>query len=166
MKTSREENKSHLDNETNIEPTAFCLQNRGKSSDQFAKKILSVCNIETAFTTRKLKTSLPYLKGKFEYKLCSRVVYQLTCSRCNARYVGQSVRHLTTRLKEHVKDSSPVGMDSSPVTQCELDRDVNSLKVEILDECTGKERLLILEALYISKTQPTINIRKGTTNAS
>ena len=73
----------------------------------------------------------------------SRVVYQLACSRCNAHYVGQAVRHLPARPNEHIKDSSLVEMH---LTQCGIDRDVNGSEVEKLDEHEEKEKLLILEA--------------------
>ena len=37
------------------------------------------------------------------------VVYQLTCHDCEASYIGETERALKQRLKEHQKDSSPVG---------------------------------------------------------
>ena len=73
----------------------------------------------------------------------SRVVYQLACSRCNAHYVGQAVRHLPARPNEHIKDSLPVGM---LLTECGINTDVNGSEVEMLDESEDKEKLLILEA--------------------
>ena len=37
------------------------------------------------------------------------VVYQLTCHDCEASYIDEMERALKQRLKEHQKDSSPVG---------------------------------------------------------
>ena len=37
------------------------------------------------------------------------VVYQLTCQDCKASNIGETERALKQRLKEHLKDSSPVG---------------------------------------------------------
>ena len=37
------------------------------------------------------------------------VEYQLTCHDCEASYIGETERALKQRLKEHKKDSSPVG---------------------------------------------------------
>ena len=37
------------------------------------------------------------------------VVYHLTCQDCDAHYIGETERALKTRLKEHNRDSSPVG---------------------------------------------------------
>ena len=36
-------------------------------------------------------------------------MYRPTCSRFNSTYVGQTVRHLATRVDEHRKRYSPVG---------------------------------------------------------
>lgn len=46
---------------------------------------------------------LPSFKPKIEKSLLlkSVIVYQITCPMCKSRYVGQSVRHLLTRINEH-----------------------------------------------------------------
>ena len=61
------------------------------------------------FTLKKLKSQLPSLKPKIEKEFKSGVVYQITCPRCQASYVGQTRRHLLHRLKEHSRSTAPVG---------------------------------------------------------
>jgi len=34
--------------------------------------------------------------------LRSRVVYKFTCAGCNACYIGETSRHLSTRVREHL----------------------------------------------------------------
>ena len=51
----------------------------------------------------------------FKYKdtlpdcLCANVVYKFKCGGCNATYVGQTGRHLRTRIYEHLGISSTTG---------------------------------------------------------
>ncbi|XP_066936347.1 uncharacterized protein [Clytia hemisphaerica] len=93
------------------EEKLFFLQYRGKLTDKFKctlKRMQAPC--KTILTLRKLKTILPPLKPPIEKALQSGVVYMISCPRCDSRYVGQSVRHLTTRIKEHAKPSTPVGI--------------------------------------------------------
>ena len=80
----------------------------------------------------------------------SRVVYQKLYSQCNnARYVGQTVRHITTKLKEHTKDAWPLG---TYLTYWGVDTVVQSSKVEILGKRTEKQKILTL-ICYFSKTR-------------
>ena len=62
------------------------------------KKMKVPCKI--IFTSKKLKMDLPSLKPPVEKYLKSRVVYKICCSRCQSCYVGQTIRHLITRLKD------------------------------------------------------------------
>ena len=80
---------------------SFFVQYRGTISDQLVQTFKKVADIDTFFTTRKLRTCLPSLKGPISTFMRSKVVYQMTCSRCQSTYVGQTIRHLTTRITEH-----------------------------------------------------------------
>ena len=42
-------------------------------------------------------------------ELRSKVVYKLTCSEINSTYVGQTVRHVASRVNEHRKGGSKEG---------------------------------------------------------
>ena len=85
------------------------VQFRGRVTEKFErslKRMDAPCKVIS--TIKKLKTVLPSLKSPIEKTMKSRVVYQINCSRCGACYVGQTGRHLITRMKEH-KRSGPVG---------------------------------------------------------
>ena len=64
---------------------------------------------------RKLKTALPSLKAKMPRMLKSHVVYQIKYPGCQSSYVGQATRHLSTRIREHSRNSSNVG---KKLSQC------------------------------------------------
>ena len=89
--------------------TIFTLQYRGTVSDKFRRRLNNITRAPVIFTTRKLKTAFPSLKSKIPSHLCSNVVNHITLLGCSASFVGQTTRHLTTRLNEHSLISTPVG---------------------------------------------------------
>ena len=100
------------------------------------------------------KTALPSLKSRVSDVFQSHVVYRLTCSGCNASYVGQTTRHLTTRLREHGRPRSKVGQH---LLECnEL---IENVQFKIIDKSDNVPKLLTLEALHISRIKPRINTR-------
>ena len=113
-------------------------------------------NAQVVFTTRKQKSSLPSLKSAFSNDLKSRLVYKLSCSGCTSTYVGQTVRHLTTRIEEFKKADSPVGLH---LQQCQLEGNSADLSWEIIDRSNNQPKLLILEAIHTRKEKPGLNTR-------
>ena len=84
-----------------------------------------------------------------------RVVYKITCPRCDACYVGQTSRHLKTRFSEHKNNSGPV---KKHFAQCDI-----PLTLECVDILTStiksEDHLLTLEALYIKELKPSLNTK-------
>ena len=86
------------------------LQYRGKVTDDYIRALRHLkAPCDPVMTLRKLKTIMPSLKAVVDKALRSRVVYHISCSRCNACYVGQTDRHIITRFKEHKRPSQPYG---------------------------------------------------------
>ena len=103
-----------------------------------------------------MKTVLPSLKPSVEKLMKSGVVYNITCPGCSACYVGQTDRHLTTRLYEHVHRAGPMKTHISTVCKTTLTGD----NVDILHTTArGENYLLTLEALYIRERRPTLNTK-------
>ena len=127
-------------------------QYRGNQSQYFANRL----NVQVVFTTRKLESCLPSLKSAFSNDLKSRVVYKLSCSGCNSTYVGQTFRYLTTRIEEHKKADSPLGLHHQ---QCQLEGNSADLSWEIIDRSNNQTKLLTLEAIHIRKEKPGLNTR-------
>ena len=132
------------------------IQYRGKCTEDYARalhKIDAPCNV--IMTLRKLKTVLPSLKPSVEKMLRSNVVYQITCPRCQACYVGQTCRHLHSRFREHIKNQGPL---KNHMKMC--DSNITEENVKILTSTSkGEPRLLTLEALYIRELKPSINTK-------
>ena len=142
--------------EEELEKHRLFIFYRGKASENFAKDIKKAnapCRI--IFKLRKLKTVLPSLKPPTDKMLKSHVVYQIKCTGCNASYVGQTTRHITTRLSEHRSRKGPV---KDHFIKCE--KDIDNDCVKILDSTTKSDSyLLTLEALWIRDIKPLINTK-------
>ena len=87
------------------------LQYRGRITEEFQ---LTLKHLEVPWvvvsTMRKLRSVLPPLKPVVEKCLKSRVVYKITCSQCSSYYVGQTDHHVSTRFKEYIQRSRPIGI--------------------------------------------------------
>ena len=132
----------------------FFVQYRGNITQNFASRLKKLCDIQIIFTTRKLRTCLPTLKSPFDKNLKSDVVYKSTCNGCSSVYVGQTSRHVNTRISAHQKKDSPVGQQL--VECCGT---THNVKWETLDACRGVEKLMTMEAIYIKKLKPQLNTR-------
>ena len=100
-------------------------------------------------------TTLPSLNPPIEKVLKSGIVYEIQCPRCTACYVGQTGRHLQTRLKEHLLRSGPM---KTHLRQCSTS--IMEEYVRIIHTTTrGKNHLLTLEALHIREKKPSINTK-------
>ena len=111
-------------------------------SDKLSEKIRKSAPVNVIFTTGTLKTALPSLKPATPKELSSRVIYQFTCSSCNACYVRQVSRNLKTRINEHLKEKAPVGQH---LRTC---GSLHSLYLKIIDKCYNVLTLVTLKSLY------------------
>ena len=124
----------------------FFIQYRGNITQSLAGRLKKECDIKIIFTARKTRTGLRALKSSFDNNLKSHVVYKVTCNGCISIYVGQTSRHVTTRISEHQKKNSPVGQDI--VESCGL---AHNLEREILDACRRVGKIMTIEVIYIEK---------------
>ena len=102
--------KEHQKSKTkSIDKPTFFLQYRGNITQNFASKLKKLCELQVVFTMRKLRSCLPTLISSFDRDLKSHVVYEIKCNGCGSIYVGQTNRHVTTRITEHQRKDSRVG---------------------------------------------------------
>ena len=99
-------------------------------------------------------------KDKIPSFLKSMVVYKFVCASCNACYVGETARHLPTRIKEHLKTDK-----KSHIYQ-HLSSNQNCFNCgtddSILDYASTKNQLEIKEALFIKWFDRFLNKQKKT----
>ena len=132
------------------------VQYLGKSTDHFAKQLHNCeapCRV--IMTLRKLKTVMPSLKPPVEKALRSGVVYQISCPRCKACYVGQTGRHLTTRFKEHQSKKGPV---KTHFSECGVPLELDMVEILASSQRSEQHRLT-LEALFIREIKPSLNTK-------
>ena len=124
--------------------------------DTYCKDI-DVCLIFTSFKIGQYFSN----KDRIPAELKSRVVYKFVCGGCEASYIGQTIRHLSTRTHEHLctdHDSAiykHLHVDSRQGRVCKRSSNENSFS--ILDHAKTKYQLRLKEGLYIKKQQPILN---------
>ena len=136
----------------------WLLQYRGRPTDSLLRQLskLNTVKITTVLTLRKLNTLVPSLKPKVPNEIRSRVVYSITCSGCQASYVGCTIRHMNARLAEHRSIKQPVGKHfiSCVGTKPEIE------DVTILQQTPRTvDYLLALESLFIKEREPELNTK-------
>ena len=93
--------------------------------------------------------------------LKSMVVYQFSCAGCNSRYIGETSRHVSTRIKEHTEsdknshifkhfNTSPLCKSKySPSCFSILDSASNSINLKHAKTCVLKN-WFVSYSIYIS----------------
>lgn len=109
----------------------------------------------------KIKNFFPY-KDRVEVKARSSLIYKYSCS-CNATYLGATVRHLNTRISEHLGISHRTGMKitkpsySSIREHCESNNciiDANNFEIVT---SANPEDIYIAESILIKQQKPNLN---------
>ena len=121
-----------------------------------SKRFCKGVNIKLVFSSFKL-SCLFSTKDPIPLALRSRLVYKFTCASCNTRYIGETVRHFSKRINEHLfKDrSSHVFKHLASSANC---KDVASPDCfQILDTAINNYELKIKEALFINSCKPELN---------
>ena len=141
----------------------FCINYRGKPTEKLAhsfKKLNAPCRV--IMKTRKLKTVLPSLKPTVPKMLRSSVVYKIDCPGCDASYIGETLRLLQQRVREHLGKSGTIRkhLEICP-TQQSIEPTLENFEkqVKILAHSNSPPKLLTYEALYIKFFNPCLNTK-------
>ena len=121
-------------------------------------------DVKVVFSSFKVKNYF-FLKCHTPMPLMANVVYQFTCLRdANSTYIGKTVRHLATRVKEHATSSSAIKEHLSSCTTCKDNYSCNSFKV--IDSANSDFEVSIKEALHIKHRNPNLNKQLSTQGMS
>ena len=97
------------------------------------------------------------VKDRTPVALKSMVVYQVSCAGCNSRYIGETSRHFSTRIKEHTESDKKSHIlkhfNTSPSSKNKYCPSCFS----ILDSASNSIDLKLKEAFYINKIKPELN---------
>ena len=126
-------------------------------STEIKQKIIKHCryyckntNIKIVFSSLKVGALFSVKESVPKY-LRSFVVYRFTCPGCNASYIGETTRHLSTKIKEHLETDSK----SHIFKHLNINRNCKELcdteSFEIIDSTTSSYRLKLKEAMHITR---------------
>ena len=89
--------------------------------------------------------------------LRTRVVYKFSCASCNACYVGETSRHFSTRVREHLLSdrSSNVFKHLQGSEFCRASCTPDCF--EILDSAATKYQVKLKESMFIEWEKPDLN---------
>ena len=134
----------------------FFIAYRGHPTEKLVKsfkKMNAPCKF--VLTMKKTKNFLPSLKPVVPKMLQNNVVYKIKCPGCESSYVGQTVRHLQRRFKEHLGNKGPV---KTHLETCSISNPNENI-IHILGRSRSLPHLLTLEALYIKEHNPNLNTK-------
>jgi len=107
-------------------------------------------------------------RGKDRLPINSRteVVYKLDCKSCNTSYIGQTKRHLRTRVKEHFNNIKVHASNLSVISKhkLEFNHDFDWSMPVILHNEKHVRKREIAEMFFIKKFDNPINLQKDTAN--
>jgi len=123
--------------------------------------------VEVRYTIpKKLDTIIRRGKDRLIAGRVTEVVYKIDCKNCEKVYIGQTKRHLSTRINEHKNNIKNTAGNFSVVSQhrIEFDHDFDWCKLNILHKELNRRKREIAEMFYIKKFDNNINLQRDTEN--
>ncbi|XP_071577748.1 uncharacterized protein [Temnothorax nylanderi] len=102
---------------------------------------------------KKLDVVIRRGKDRLDRNSSTELVYRINCDNCCASYIGQTKRHLKTRITEHFRDIRKDDSNHSVVSKhrVSLGHDFKWSDVEVLDREKNKKKREIAEMFLIKK---------------
>jgi len=122
--------------------------------------------IDVRFTVPlRLDTLIKKGKDRLKDSQITEVVYKLNCKDCDKVYIGQTKRHLGTRIKEHFNNIKSTS-NCSVVTNHRLayNHEFEWDRPNILHKERNRKKREIAEMFLIKKFDDNINLQKDTEN--
>ena len=130
-----------------------------KKNYELFKTFCKNTNLKIVFSPFKLQ-DLFSSKDCLPVALKSFVVYKFTCAGCQSCYIGETKRHLPTRIKEHLQTDtkSHIIQHLNEYSNC---RDLcDDSCFIIIDHASSSFRLKLKEVLHITWLKPELNKQK------
>jgi len=105
-------------------------------------------------------------KNRLNDQQVTEVLYKINCNDCDKVYIGQTKRHLVTRIKEHKNNIKNLSGNFSIVTDHRLSfhHNFDWDNSNILHKERNKKKRDIAEMFFIKKFNNTINLQKDIKN--
>ena len=126
------------------------------SNIRFCKYYCKSLNIKIVLTPFKF-TNMFKVKDPIPQFLESFVVYKFVCPGCNVCYIGETTRHLSTKIKEHLEKDKKSHIFAHLVNNetCKALSTENCF--EIIDSASTPFKLKLKEAMHIIWKKPLLN---------
>ncbi|EZA55655.1 hypothetical protein X777_04297, partial [Ooceraea biroi] len=120
----------------------------------------------TYLVNNNLECVIKHGKDRLTHDCRTDVVYRINCANCEACYIGQTKRHLNTRIKEHISDVRKCESNWSMVSKHRVNcgHEFNWSNVDVLHQETQLRKRLIAEMVFIKRHKLSINLQKDTEN--
>ena len=145
----------------------FKLPYIGEYSKVCAKKLKKLCktfckedtDIKLVFTAFKLARMFS-TKDPVPKNLLSSVIYKFVCAGCESSYIGQTGRHISTRIKEHLSTDKKSHVFKHLAKNANCKTSTSDSCFSILDRASTEYERKVKEGLYIGWEKPELNRQK------
>ena len=123
------------------------------------KLVLNLCRdikIKLVFTPSKISSYFS-TKDPVSNAHKASVVYKFSCASCNACYIGETSRHFTTRVSEHLKSDKSSHIYKHLHSNATCMNVCNDQCFQVIDYAPTKFQLRIKEGLHIHWEKPSLN---------
>ena len=124
--------------------------------DALIKKYCKSVSVNVVFTSFKIGQSF-LNKDPVPSSLKSNVVYQCKCAGCSACYIGETTRHISSRIEEHLKTDKQSHIYKHLQNNLNCFNECNNKCFSILDSIRTKILLKLKEGMYIGWGNPDLN---------
>ena len=129
------------------------LINNSKETTKRNSQLLQQLLYKTCLSAFKI-SKLFNSKDKVLNSLKSYVIYLFECASCKARYIGETNRHLQTRINEHLQGDTNSQIFKHLKTSDNCRNLCNSTLLNILDTGSNKYQVQLKEGYYILHNKP------------
>ena len=113
-----------------------------------------------------MKKVIDYLSNKSvtPFELKSNLVYKFNCHGCEATYIGETKRHLCSRIREHSLKSYDTSIYKHSIKcNSRLNKSINKDEFKIINNnLSNYQERVFCEALRIRLHNPILNVQQET----
>ena len=128
---------------------------------QEVRRIACTTGIRCAFSTRNALCSLYTSKDRLPTDSITSALYSVKCKTCSGEYVGETLRVLRVRKKEHCDairlEQSSESAIAEHVHEQSMPHEIDWQSIKAVDRARWKRERKIKEAFHIQKRKPQLN---------
>lgn len=167
LKHHKNQNEPQADKQINFDVTSCITLPFIKNLSENIKYSLSKVGLNVLYSVpKKLNTIIKRGKDSIPKLNHTEIVYKINCKNCQFSYIGQTKRHLSTRIKEHRNNIKMHESNFSVISKhrVEFEHEFDWDNPIILHNERHTRKRELAEMFYIKKTNYTLNAQKDTDN--